>query len=123
MRHQSILAVLAVLCGMAAHLPPARAQLDIFGTFANNLTPEDVAMMKETSASLYQDDDLALTTTKRWANAKSGNSGAVTLIKRYEYQGMQCRTIKHSITEKNQDHSSTLNFERCKTPSGEWMLR
>jgi surface antigen len=123
MQHRSIFLIIAVFCAISALVPSAHAQLDIFGAFANNLTPEDIAMMKKTSAELYTNDELSLSTTKRWANAKSGNSGAATLVNRYNYKGMKCRTIKHSVREKGRDTSSVLNFDRCKTPSGDWMLR
>jgi surface antigen len=118
-----IVAIVAVSCAMGLDFPKAHALLDVFGTFSNNLTLEDIAMMKETSAKLYTNDQLPISTTKPWANPKSGNSGTVTLIRRYEYKGMKCRTIRHSIREKSRDHSRTLRFDRCKTPSGEWMLR
>ncbi|MDH3704055.1 MAG: RT0821/Lpp0805 family surface protein [Alphaproteobacteria bacterium] len=123
MQRRLIVAIVAISCAMGAFPPKTYAQLDIFGAFANNLTPEDITMMKNTSAQLYLDDRVSLSSTMRWTNPKSGNSGAVTLLQRYEYKGMKCRTIRHSVKEKRRDRSSALNFDRCKTPSGEWMLR
>lgn len=123
MQRRLIVAIIAIPFAMGVFSPKTYAQLDIFGAFANDLTPGDITMMKDTSAALYTDDRVSLSTTMRWANPKSGNSGAATLIRRYEYEGMKCRTIRHSIKEQRRDRPSALNFDRCKTPSGEWMLR
>ena len=123
MRRLSIVGIVATACMLGEFPPGAYAQLDVFGTFANNLTPEDIAMMKDASAELYESDHVPLSTRKRWSNPRSGNHGAVTLVRRYEYNGMKCRTIRHWIKEKRRDDSSALNFDRCKTPAGEWKLR
>ena len=87
------------------------------------LSREDLSSMEEASKSLYAAATPKVGATASWKGEKTGNSGTVKLVQVYQYQGMPCRKLEHTIKVK--DESGTRNFEadRCQVAGGEWKLR
>ena len=78
--------------------------------------------MEEASKSLYTAATPQVGATASW-KSETGNSGEVNLTQVYQFQGMPCRKLEHTIKVK--DEAGTRNFEadRCQVAGGEWKLR
>jgi surface antigen len=106
-----------------AAIAEAQVLLNPFLYMSNKFTNEDMQKMMEASARLYKNDAIIAGTTTMWRNDKSGNAGIVTLVRRYDFEGMPCATVRHHFTVKGSLDPVNLHFDRCKTKDGEWKLR
>jgi surface antigen len=103
---------LAMLCALLAG--PALAQVP-----AIDLRDEDIAMAKAAAAKLYENPATPVGATESWSNAKSGNSGTVTLVSSSEPNGVPCRRLQHVIKVKDRHDPFIFLFDRCLV-DGEW---
>lgn len=65
-------------------------------------------------------------TTRAWSNPESQNSGAVTLVDRFDSQGRDCRRVRYLVKPGPQQPpsviSSTYLMTTCRLPDGTWRL-
>jgi surface antigen len=106
---------------------PSRAQIvSPFGPLGLPLTKEDFSNMSAAVRPLLDDESLPLGTTRAWNNPKSGNSGRMTLIGRFEttYQGsnLPCRKIQYHILIKNVADPYNVEINRCRLADGSWKI-
>lgn len=87
----------------------------------DSLTHDDVSALSAASAKLYTPETVSVGAVERWSNAKSGNSGTVTLTRVFERDGMPCREIVHRI-KLVREGDQVYHFNRCRVASGEWKL-
>jgi surface antigen len=115
----TLLAIASIGIGTAT----AQRFTNPFSHLSSKFTDDDMRQMKAASAGLYSKDATPVKATVLWRNDKSGNSGIVTLLRRYTFKGLPCATMQHHFSIKGNLDPINLNFERCKTTSGEWKLR
>ncbi|HEY6336380.1 MAG TPA: RT0821/Lpp0805 family surface protein [Alphaproteobacteria bacterium] len=113
-------AFLALAIGGTVMVPTARAQYS--HTFPRNfrLTQGDLDMMKQAARGGMEGKPDG--TVIPWSNAKSGNSGTVTLLKRAEVKGQECRDILHTIKAKNVAEPARYEVTLCRQPDGTWKI-
>jgi surface antigen len=111
-------AFVAMVIGGAVMVGEARAQYS--HTFPRNfrLTNDDVEMMRQ--AARVGMDGKPDGTVIPWNNAKSGNSGTVTLLKHMEMNGLECRDILHTIRARNVAEPANYEVTICRQPDGTW---
>jgi surface antigen len=97
------------------------AQVNPFGD-SLDLKDSDIAMLQAAASALFQDDKAAIGETKSWSNPKTGNSGAVSLLKLFKHAGMPCKRLQHSIKQKGRADQITYQFARCRVGDGSWKL-
>lgn len=89
----------------------------MWGSVLPPLTDEDIDIIRQTTRVDMTDKPVG--TVLPWENPKSGASGNVTLLKRFEMDGRECRTVRHYIEPRRQepwDHVLTL----CLQADGAW---
>jgi surface antigen len=111
--------LLAIAFGASLAIPPVAARMTS-GYFDRNinLSADDLAMMR--SAARDQMDGKPDGTTNTWQNAKSGNSGSVTLVKTSVTNGQTCRRIQHTILPKGKSTPSRYFVDLCHQADGSW---
>ncbi len=84
------------------------------------LTAEDIEIIKETAR--VEMGDKPKGTTLEWDNPKSGNSGSVTLLKRFSVEGRECRKLQHVL---NIVRAESFNYKVtiCRQPDDSWKWR
>lgn len=84
------------------------------------VTKADVEMMK--AAAREGMDGQPEGTVNTWANPESRNSGEVTLVRRFEEDGNECRILRHvvNVVRYSPWEQST---KICRNSSGEWEMR
>jgi surface antigen len=107
---------LAALAG--ALLAAAPAVLAWWGVFPG-ITDEDNAMMRERAWSGMTGQPEG--TVLEWSNPASGSRGAVTLVRRFEREGRECRELSYRVQPRQGtawNHRQTL----CQQPGGDWVV-
>ena len=61
-------------------------------------------------------------TILEWDNPKSGNSGSVTLLKRFSAEGRECRALRHVFNVVRAE-SFRYKVTICLQPDGTWKWR
>jgi surface antigen len=84
------------------------------------LTSEDFAMVGEAVTGLYDAGKIGVTQT--WSNPKSGNSGSVKILDTFEYQGLPCRAIEHTVKIRRQADPKQVVMKTCRDKDGIWKL-
>ena len=112
---------LALGLGVAA-ISPGLAQVNPFDDDVSDLSAEDLDKIERASIALYEDPDTPIGTVDRWQNPISGNSGAVKLLGKFEFQGMPCRTLQHRLDIASEQEPQFYVINRCKTKDGEWKI-
>jgi surface antigen len=114
------IAFLAMAIVGATTVPAALAQYS--HTFPRNirLTKADDDMMKQ--AAREGIDGKPDGTVIPWNNEKSGNSGTVTLLKKVEVKGQECRDILHTIKARNVAEPANYEVTICRQPDGSWKI-
>ncbi|MEA2782109.1 MAG: hypothetical protein QOK29_3653 [Rhodospirillaceae bacterium] len=107
-------------------MPSHAAIMNPFGPLGLPLTKEDFSKMNAAVTPLLDEDSLALGTTREWSNPKSGNSGTVTLISRFEtnFEGrkLPCRKIRYHFSIRNIADPYNLEINRCRVEDGSWKI-
>jgi len=84
------------------------------------VSKDDVAMMK--AAAREGMDDKPVGATNTWSNPETKNSGEVTLLRRFEEDGRECRILRHVVNVANYSP-----WERrtkiCRDAAGQWEVR
>lgn len=110
---------LCVLLAVSFAAPDVSAQLTSL-TSGLDLKQEDLELMKEAARERLTDQDVGTELT--WQNEKSGHSGTVTLNRRYDRDGMDCRIVTHEIFSKKLADPIGITNNICKQASGEWKI-
>jgi surface antigen len=101
--------------GASAHAQPMMNPLRQLA-----LTSEDFAMVGEAVTGLYDAGKIGVAQT--WSNPKSGNSGSVKILDTFEYQGLPCRTIEHTLRIRRQADPKQVVLKTCRDTDGVWKL-
>jgi hypothetical protein len=112
-----------VLCLYSLGWPTiSSAQVNPFQTGATGLRGDDWKLMSAAASRLYQQDVVAEGTTGQWSNPKTGDSGAVTVLRSFERNGMACRKVRYDIRVRARSGQRSYTVNWCKTASGEWKM-
>lgn len=81
------------------------------------LTTEDVEIIKHKAR--VEMGDKPEGTMLEWDNPKSGNTGSVTLLKRFSAEGRECRALRHVL---NVVRAESFHYKLtiCLQPDGTW---
>jgi hypothetical protein len=101
----------------------AQAQINPFRGKQTRLSSEDLAIMNQTAAGLYQADGIAPGSSASWSNPKSGNSGVVSIRNTTTQHGMLCHLVNYQAKFKGEANPRSYNVTWCRTASGEWRMR
>ena len=117
-----LLAVLLVL-------PPALSKastFDVFGPQALPLSARDFKLMARADEPLLADAALPLGTSRPWSNSRTGDTGTITLLKRFEYmyQGsrLTCRKLAYEFAFTSVADQYRYVLNRCQVADGSWKL-
>lgn len=121
-RFPALLAPLCVCLTLGTAI--AYAQVNPFRSsrIGSGLDQEDLRLMSEASAQLYNQQNPSPGTTTDWSNPKSGDSGKITLMENLTKSGMQCRRMKYDIRLQKRTGPRVYTVDWCKTKSGAWKL-
>jgi hypothetical protein len=117
-----LLTLLGVV-GALALGPAAQAQINPFRGKHTRLSSEDLTMMNQTAAGLYQADGIAPGSSAPWSNPKSGNSGVVSIRDTTTQHGMLCHLVNYQVRIKGVSSARNYAVTWCRTSSGEWRIR
>jgi surface antigen len=113
--------IIALLAALVAWLP-AEAQYLGLGIETNiELTKQDIAMIHRTVDEQVHGKPVG--TTAKWSNPESGNSGKITLAKKFTRNGQQCETVAYTLATKRlpvRPEHYVLNS--CLQPDGQWRI-
>lgn len=84
------------------------------------LTAQDTEIIKRKARVELSDKPEG--TILEWDNPKSGNSGTVTLLKRFSIDGRECRVLRHVL---NMVRAESFRYKVtiCLQPDGTWKWR
>lgn len=83
--------------------------------------PDDADRIQAAAARLREDRSIG--TVERWRNPDTKDAGEVELIRRFNHNGMPCRTIRYTIRYKSHPdrlYRSVVNW--CRVPEGAWKI-
>lgn len=109
-----------VVFAACAWLLPLGAASARWSDVLPELTSEDVELIKQKAR--VEMGDKPKGTVLEWNNPKSGNSGSVTLLRRFSIDGRECRALRHVLNvelEESFDYKVTI----CLQPDGTWQWR
>jgi hypothetical protein len=111
----------AVPLALALAVQPAQAQL-MGPAWETNvvLTQADVDMIKGALAAKIHGQRQG--TTASWTNAKSGNSGAITLVAISTRDGRRCEQIEYRMVAANRTTADRYVLTSCRQADGSWKL-
>jgi surface antigen len=62
-------------------------------------------------------------TAAHWSNPESGNSGKITLMRKFMRQGQQCETLDYRLaTTRRPVRPEHYTLSSCLQPDGQWKL-
>lgn len=99
---------------------PAAAQINPFSDTNLNLTPADLAMIRDAAATLYEGGTAGVGDEARWENPESGNAGSVALTRIFQHEGMTCRQLQHRIVVPKVAEPHRFVSNRCEVSPGVW---
>ena len=113
--------------GLAFGIAAAHAAgMNPFGPTGLPLTSRDFQEMSAAVDPLLNDETIPIGTARSWNNPRSGNSGTITLERRFtqDFQGntLPCRTLRYHTVIRNRSDPFNLRINRCKVADGNWML-
>jgi surface antigen len=99
------------------------ASMNPFGPTGLPLTQGDIAQMAAAVDPLLNDESLPVGTSRDWSNEESGNSGKITLLKRFQYNyngsTLNCRKLQYRFEIKGEADPYRMNMNRCAV-GGKW---
>ena len=113
--------------GLAFGIAAAHAAgMNPFGPTGLPLTSRDFQEMSAAVDPLLNDETIPIGTARSWSNPRSGNSGTITLERRFtqDFQGktLPCRTLRYHTVIRNRSDPFNLRINRCKVADGNWVL-
>lgn len=123
----TVVALTLVFAFALTAIPTAsQAQINPFKHSGMDLSAEDVELLKGAAGKLYMGHTAELGTVERWQNPATGNTGAVKLIKIFEYtyegQQMPCRRMVHVIKIKGDSDPHQYFLNRCEVEPDIWKI-
>jgi surface antigen len=119
----------AALVACALALTPFGAQAQYAGLSGLpevSLTADDYQNLAAAYEPLLNDDSIPLGTSRNWSNAKTGNSGSVSLEKRFSisHEGatLPCRTLRYHFVIKGNNDPYNVRLDRCRMADGSWKI-
>lgn len=86
---------------------------------ARQLTEKDLEMMVEVGNRAYQSNRIGK--EYRWQNPDSGNSGSITLVRKYQLQGIECVETRIALSNRRKQLMNEIN-DYCLDAEGMWGL-
>lgn len=107
-----------IVCAFLLQAGPAAAAR--WGDLFPELTAQDIEIIKEKAR--VEMNGKPEGTALEWENPKSGNSGSVTLLKRFSAEGRECRALRHVF---NVVRAEPYRYKVtiCLQPDGTWKWR
>ena len=87
---------------------------------AKQLTEGDIELMAETGNKAVKAGEVDR--EHRWKNFRSGNSGAITVLRFFELEGLTCVDARIEIFNRRNKQIQDKNNEFCRTREGQWTL-
>ena len=114
-----ILPALALCAALApgsgeAQLNPLKSQI--------GLEQEDLEQMGAAAARLYEAPEPRPGSVEQWQSS-TGASGSVRLVEAFEFDGMPCRRLAHTVQRQATADPQGFTVDRCQTADGEWKIR
>ena len=104
----------------------AQGAMNPFGPGGLPITSQDFENMAAAVDPLLNDETIPIGTARPWSNPRSGNSGTITLERRFtqDFQGntLPCRTLRYHTVIRNRADPFNLRINRFKVADGNWML-
>jgi len=85
-----------------------------------DLNDQDRSLAGDAVTALLADAAAVQGTQVTWSNAQSGNSGAVVLVKSFDYDGLPCRGLEHRIKQRGMADQLNFRVAKCQTAEGTW---
>ena len=106
--------VFALIVAFGVGSAEARKWLD----FLPPLTDVDMELAKQ--AARVDLEGKPEGTSLGWKNDKSGNSGSVVLLRRFENAGRECRRLQHIINIRGEKDTRHYEVTICLQEDGSW---
>ena len=112
----------AVLFAAPVAWPPAHAQFLGPGIRTSiALTKQDLEMIRQAVNSQVHGRPVG--TAAKWTNPDSGNSGKVTLARKFTRNGQQCEALEYTLkTTRRPVRPEHYTLSSCLQPDGQWRL-
>jgi surface antigen len=109
-----------VIIVYAVLFQPGSATAARWGEVFPELTAQDIEIIKKKAR--VEMNGKPEGTVLEWDNSKSGNSGNVTLLKRFSAEGRECRALRHVF---NVVRAAPYRYKVtiCLQPDGTWKWR
>lgn len=87
--------------------------------FLPPLTKGDLKMVNEAT-----DDFLGKPagTVEAWMNPKSGNSGTMSLYRKFKHKGQPCGELRYTFQIKSEEFPRHYHLTWCQTAQGKWKI-
>ncbi len=101
---------------------PGQAQYLGRGIETNiELTRQDLDMIRQTVDGQVHGKPVG--TTAKWSNPASGNSGKISLVKKFTRNNQQCETLDYRLaTKRRPARPEHYVLSSCLQPDGQWRL-
>jgi surface antigen len=111
-----------VVCAALVTWLPAQAQFLGPGLEANvELTKQDLDIIRHTVTE--QVHGKPVSTTAKWSNPESQNSGKIALVRKFTRNGQQCETLDYRlITKRRPVGPQHYRLSSCFQLDGQWRL-
>ena len=86
---------------------------------ARQLTEKDLRMMVEVGNRAYQSNRIGK--EYRWQNRGSGNSGSITLVRKYQLRAIECVETRIVLNNRRKQLMDQIN-DYCLDAEGKWGL-
>lgn len=101
---------------------PAHAQLSPFRAGGSGgFTSEDFRMQNNAARRLIGHTNPHDGASEKWQNPRSGASGTITILNSFERNGMTCRNVDFSATNRTRQGPQSIKVNWCLTPNG-WKI-
>ena len=92
---------------------------NIDANVAKQLTEKDIELMVEAGNRAVKSG--RLDQERLWENSESGNSGSITIIRRFELQGLECYETRIRISNRRKEIQDKTE-EFCRNQENKWVL-
>jgi len=125
LRSRAIPGLAAAAMFVAAQVLPsvAPAQINPFRNHETKfLTDEDLQLMSAAASKLRQSESTPIGQTETWSNPKTGSSGTVTLVQKFQRRDLPCLKLRHAVRNTAYSDTSAFDIDLCRVASGEWKV-
>jgi surface antigen len=111
--------VLTVTLTAVLPISSAEARRSVYDWLPSELSDSDLALMRETAREQLTGEPVG--TTLEWRNPETGSEGTVTLRRRSQQDGHECRDLRHSVLVRGKD-DWVLDVRICEQAGGDWKV-